>query len=70
MKKPVKREIKFPLLISTRIDWETSRELDDIALFDHKKVGTWLRDLIVDAMKRYQRNPQYKKFKRDLEARK
>lgn len=61
--------MRYPIVFGTRIDWETMNEIDDIALFDRKKPATWLRDLIVDAVKRYQRNPQYKKFKRDLEAR-
>jgi len=64
-----KRTVRYPVVFGTRIDWETMREIDDIALFDRKKPAAWLRDLIVDAVKRYQRNPQYKKFKRDLEAR-
>jgi len=65
-----KREIHYPHIISTRVDWETKGEIEDIALFDRKKPATWIRDLIIGAIKRYQRNPQYKRFKRDLEARK
>ena len=68
MKNHVKRQIRYPITVGVKVDPETREELDIIALFDRKKVGTWLRDLIVDAVKRYQRNPQYKKFKRDLEA--
>jgi len=64
-----KRTVQYPLMFSTRVDYETMDEIEVIALFDRKKPGTWLRDLVVDAVKRYQRNPQYKKFKRDLEAR-
>jgi len=67
MEKPVKREIHYPILFSCRVDYRTRQEIEDIALFDRKKAGTWLRDLVVDAVKRYQRNPQYLKFKRDLE---
>jgi len=59
--------IRYPILVGAKIDYETREELDIIALFDRKKVGTWIRDLIVDAVKRYQRNPQYKRFKRELE---
>jgi len=68
LRKAVKRKIHYPITVGVKIDHETREELDIIALFDRKKVGTWLRDLIVDAVKRYQRNPQYKRFKRDLEA--
>lgn len=69
MENRAKRPIRFPITVGVKIDWETRKELDIIAFFDRKKVGTWIRDLIVDAVKRYQRNPQYKKFKRELEAR-
>ena len=64
-----KRTVRYPILVSTRVDWETYKEMQDIAFFERKKPATWIRDLIVDAVRRYQRNPQYKRFKRDLEAR-
>jgi len=67
--KRANKQIHYPIPVATRIDELTWKELDDIALFDRKKVATWLRDLIVDAVKRYQRNPQYKRFQRELEER-
>lgn len=69
MKSGSKREIMYPHIVSTRVDWETKKEIETIAFFDRKKAATWIRDLIISAIRRYQRNPQYKRFKRDLEAR-
>ena len=62
-----KQVVGYPYIVGVRVDEETREELDIIALFDRKKVSTWIRDLIVSAVKRYQRNPQYKRFKRELE---
>jgi len=50
LRKAEKRQIRYPITVGVKIDYETREELDIIALFDRKKVGTWLRDLIVDAV--------------------
>lgn len=68
MENRAKRVIHYPITVGFKLDWETRQELDIIALFDRKKVATWVRDTVISAVRRYQRNPQYKRFKRDLEA--
>jgi len=61
-KKPV---YDYPLGI--RITWETLRWLEKIALFEHLKVTELVRKWISDQILKYQRNPQFKAFLKQLE---
>jgi len=64
------KAIHYPIPQTIHIDWETRKELDIIALFERKKVGPLMRDIIIDKVKVYLRNPAYKRFKKQLEEEK
>lgn len=63
------KPVHFPCQLATKVDWETIRELDDIAFYERKKRGTLVRDIILEKIRVYQRNPAYKRYKRDLKER-
>ena len=58
----------YPELLATRVPEDVKLELQYMALFDKKSLAAWLRDLAVTAMKRYQRNPQYKSWRKQVRA--
>ena len=60
------RHVQYPYTVATRLDDEIVDELKIIAFYDHKKPSSWLRDLVVEAVRRYQRNTQYQRFKREF----
>jgi len=65
----VKRKtVKFPITLSIKMDWETMKEIQLIGLFEKKKPSTWARDELVNRIHTYERNPQYLKFKRQLQG--
>jgi predicted transcriptional regulator len=59
--------VKHDVLISVRLDCETLRELDRIALFEHEKRATIARRFIIEKVQTYLRNPAYKRFLKQLE---
>ena len=66
-RKPARR-ILYPLTMTIRLDEDTDRELETIAFFERMSKCAFVRMLVVEAVQRYQRNPQYLRFKRQLEA--
>lgn len=64
------QKLEYSRINSIRLDPDTDDELVDIALFERKKKAVLLRDIIVEKVRVYQRNPQYLRFKKQLEARK
>ena len=58
----------YPELLATRVPEDVKLELQYMALFDKKSLAAWVRDLAVTAMKRYQRNPQYKTWRKQVRA--
>jgi len=65
---PTGRRILYPLTLTLKIDEDTDSELETIAFFERMSKGAFIRTLLVDAVQRYRRNPQYLRFKRQLEA--
>ena len=63
-----RRRILYPLTMTIRLDEDTDRELGTIAFFERMSKCAFVRMLVVEAVQRYQRNPQYLRFKRQLEA--
>lgn len=55
--------------ITVRLDWDTVKELEKIALFEHDKRAPLMRRIIVEKVQVYQRNPAYKRFLKQLERR-
>ena len=64
------KAIQYPVPQTVHLDWETRNELDIIALFERKKVGPLMRDVIIQKVQVYLRNPAYKRFKKQLEEEK
>jgi len=62
-----RKTVNFPITLSVKMDWDTRKTIDKIALFEKKKPSTWARDVILERIRTYERNPQYKKFERQLE---
>lgn len=62
-----RKTVHYPCQLATKVDWETIKELDDISLYEKKKRATLVRDIVLDKIKVYERNPAYKRFKNQLE---
>ncbi len=60
-------EVRHECTLTVRLDYESLRELDRIALFEHEKRATLARRFIVDKIQTYLRNPAYKRFLKMLE---
>jgi hypothetical protein len=43
-------------------DWQTMKDLDLIAAYERKKRGPLMRDILVEKIRVYQRNPAFKRF--------
>lgn len=56
--------------VFARVTPDQRSDLEDICLFLNKKSSELIRDLIDETIKRYQRNPQFKRFKIRLDSRK
>jgi len=63
-----RKTVNFPITLSVKMDWETRKAIDKIALFEKKKPSTWARDVLLERVRTYERNPQFKKFLRQLEG--
>jgi hypothetical protein len=59
--------VRHDVLISVRMDYETLRELDRIALFEHEKRAALARRFLIEKVQTYLRNPVYKRFLKQLE---
>ena len=60
----------FPYNKTVRLDGESVGEIEKIAMFERTHPTTWMRQVIIEKVRTYERNPQYKRFKKDLEAHK
>ena len=67
---PQKRELQFNMVLSVKVDWEIHRMLDQIGLFEHKKSSRLARDILVEKIHVYERNPAFKRFLKQLEEKK
>lgn len=56
--------------VTVRFDWPTLQEIDQIALFEREDRAPLLRRIIIDKVKVYERNPQFKRFLKKLEEQK
>lgn len=54
---------------TVRIDAEMDKDLQKIGLFKKKKPGTLMRDWIYEKIRTTKRNPEYKRWLRQLENR-
>jgi len=64
--KQPQRELRFNLVLSVKVDWEIHRMLEQIGLFEHKKSSTLARDILVEKIHVYERNPAFKRFLKQL----
>ena len=60
------RELRFNLILSVKVDWGIHHMLDQIGLFEHKKPSTLARDILVEKIHTYERNPAFKRFLKQL----
>jgi hypothetical protein len=65
-----KRELQFNIVLSIKIDMETHRQLEQIGLYERKKTSTLARDILIEKIHTYQRNPSFKRFIKQLEEKK
>lgn len=61
------KTVKYPIGLSVKIDWEIREKLQLIAAFEHKKPSTLARDILVEKIRVYERNPAFKRFLKQLE---
>lgn len=61
-------KMNYPVILGIRLDDDTDSELTKIGLFEKKKRGPLVRDILVETVQRYRRRPDYLKFIRQLEA--
>jgi hypothetical protein len=62
------KTVQYPLNLSVKIDWDIRKKLHLIAAFEHKKPATLARDILVEKIRVYERNPAFKRFLKQLEA--
>jgi len=66
------KELKVPkrgrqeVNMTVWIDWQTRKELDLIAAYERKKRGPLMRDIIIEKIRCYERNPSFKSFLKRL----
>jgi hypothetical protein len=65
-----KRELQFNVVLSIKIDLETHRKLEQIGLYEHKKTSTLARDILIEKIHVYERNPAFKRFLKQYENKK
>jgi len=54
--------IQYPTTLTVRITDDMRDELELIAAYEATKIGTRVRREVLDMIRRYQRNPQYKSW--------
>lgn len=59
--------VKFPQVLHTRVDTELSTKLDKIAAYEHSTTSNLVRSTLVVLAQKYDRNPQYLRWLRQLE---
>jgi hypothetical protein len=65
---PARKTVKFNIPLTIKVDMDILRTLDIIALFEKKKRATLSRDILVEKIQVYGRNPAYKRFVKLLEG--
>jgi len=63
----VRKTVNFALPLTVKVDWDILKKLDSIALYEKKKRSTLARDILVEKLQVYERNPAYKRFLKQLE---
>ena len=56
------RKILYPYSLNIRITSEMREELEKIAAYEETKPSTFARRELLSMIRRYQRNPQYKRW--------
>ena len=59
-------KIRYSQTLGVRLDGETRREIDLVALFHRKKPGTWARDILTEEVRKHQSRSDYNRFKKEL----
>ena len=62
------RVTMYPITLSVRITDEMQEELPKIAAFEKMKPSTLCRQELLKMIRRYQRNPQYKRWLKRVES--
>ena len=62
------RVTMYPITLSVRITDEMQEELPKIAAFEQMKTSTLCRQELLKMIRRYQRNPQYKRWLKRVES--
>lgn len=62
------RVTMYPITLSVRITEEMSEELPIIAAFEQMKPSTLCRQELLKMIRRYQRNPQFKRWLKRMES--
>lgn len=60
-------QIRHSLGITVRVDQDSMRELDRIALFEHDKVAPLCRRILIEKIQVYERNPAFKRWSKQQE---
>ena len=64
------RTLRFNLVLSVKIDWELRQRLEQISLFEHMKPASLARNILVEKIHVYERNPAFKRFLKQLDEKK
>jgi hypothetical protein len=57
----------FPYGITLRLDWDSVKMLDKVAMFEREKRATMVRRIVVEKLQVYERNPAFKRFLKQLD---
>lgn len=62
------KNVRFPEIIPVRVSFDMKAELETIVMYEHK-AGTspLIRDWITEKLKKYERNPHYLRFKKQMD---
>ena len=59
---PLPKKAKQEVGLTVWADHQTMKDLDLIAAYERKKRGPLMRDILVEKIRVYQRNPMFKRF--------
>lgn len=60
--------VKHEVGVTVRLDWNSLRQLDDIALYEREKRAPMMRRILVEKIKVYEHNPAFKRYQKSLES--
>jgi hypothetical protein len=60
-------KIRHRIAITVRLDWESVMKFDNVAIYERKKRAELARDMLLEKLQVYDRNPVYKRFLKQLE---